>query len=120
MSQTQVRASWLQETLAGLATVSGVGYLATAYTISRWLTRGAPGPLPEAPSDRGLGWEPLECRSSDGYRLAGWAVAPPAPHGTVVLFHGLRSNRAHSLDRTLFLTRAGYRCVAFDHRAHAE
>ena len=93
MSQTQVRTSWLQETLAGLATVSGVGYLATAYTISRWLTRGAPGRLPETPSDRGLGWEPLECRSGDGYRLAGWVVSPPGPRGTVVMFHGLRSNR---------------------------
>jgi pimeloyl-ACP methyl ester carboxylesterase len=120
MSQTQPRASWLQEALAGLATVSGVGYLATAYTISRWLTRGAPGRMPETPSDRGLSWEALECHSGDGYRLAGWAVSPPGPRGTVVLFHGLRCNRVQTLDRMAFLTEAGYRCVAFDHRAHGE
>jgi alpha-beta hydrolase superfamily lysophospholipase len=38
----------------------------------------------------------------------------------VALFHGLRRNRVQALDRIAFLTAAGYRCVAFDHRAHGQ
>jgi pimeloyl-ACP methyl ester carboxylesterase len=38
----------------------------------------------------------------------------------VALFHGNRGNRAQTLQRTAFLTAAGYRCVAFDLRAHGQ
>ena len=62
----------------------------------------------------------LECTTSDGVRLAGWAITPANPRGTIAVFHGLRGNRDHVVDRILFLTRAGFRCVAFDHRAHGQ
>src|SRR5262249_3564927 len=51
---------------------------------------------------------------------AGWVVTPPRPRATVALFHGVRSNRVQTLERISFLAGAGYRCVAFDHRAHGE
>jgi pimeloyl-ACP methyl ester carboxylesterase len=38
----------------------------------------------------------------------------------VVLFHGLRGNRGRTLERIAFLVKAGYRCIAFDHRAHGQ
>jgi alpha-beta hydrolase superfamily lysophospholipase len=120
VSKLQRKLAWLKGLLAGLAAASGVGYLATAYTVSRWLTRGSrcrPHPTPDA---LGLDWGPLECRTGDGLLLKGWVVAPPAPRATVALFHGLRQNRAQALDRMALLVRAGYRCVAFDHRAHGE
>jgi alpha-beta hydrolase superfamily lysophospholipase len=115
-----VQPAWLSETLAGLAVASGVGYLAAAYSVSRWLTRPSPGRARKTPADHGLPWEPLECRTADGFRLVGWAVTPARPRGTVVLFHGIRGNREKTLGRTAFLAAAGYRCVAFDHRAHGE
>jgi pimeloyl-ACP methyl ester carboxylesterase len=37
-----------------------------------------------------------------------------------LLCHGVRNNREQTLGRTAFLTGAGYRCVAFDHRAHGQ
>jgi alpha-beta hydrolase superfamily lysophospholipase len=120
VSQAKVRASFLQELLAGLTAASGVGYLAASYTASRWLTRRAPGRPAEVPAARGLASEPLECRTEDGLRLAGWVVTPPRPRATVALFHGLRGNRGDTVGRTAFLAAAGYRCVAFDHRAHGE
>jgi alpha-beta hydrolase superfamily lysophospholipase len=40
--------------------------------------------------------------------------------GTIALFHGLRHNREKMLGRIAFLAAAGYRCLAFDHRAHGE
>lgn len=113
-------APWLGDFLARLAVVSGVGYLAAAYSVSRWLTRPSrcrprwnlhsPSPLPER----------LECRTADGFRLAGWTITPAAPRGTVALFHGLRRSREQILDRMAVLFAAGFRCVAFDHRAHGE
>src|SRR5207245_2525664 len=72
------------------------------------------------PSDYGLSWEPLHCLTADNLRLAGWVVSPAQPRGTVVLFHGVRRSRVNTLSRTAFLVAAGYRCVAFDHRAHGE
>src|SRR5262245_329164 len=120
MSQTQARATSFSEVIARLLTSSGVGCLAAAYTASRWLTRPAPGRPRSTPGDHGLDWERLDCRTADGMRLAGWCVSPSRPRATVVLFHGLHHNREQTLGRTRLLAAAGYRCVAFDHRAHGE
>ena len=120
MSKLPRNLSWLKELLASLAAASGVGYLATAYTVSRWLTRSSRGRPHPAPDTLGLDWAPLECRTADRHRLKGWVVTPPAPRATVALFHGLRQNRTQALERMALLVGAGYRCVAFDHRAHGE
>lgn len=114
------KSSWLAEMLAAGAVLSGVGYLLTAYTVSRWLTRPARGLARPTPAELGLECESALCHTADGQRLRGWVVAPPAPRGTVVLFHGMRHNRAQTLPRIAFLANAGYRCVAFDHRAHGQ
>lgn len=111
---------WLSDLFASLAMASGIGYLAAAYTVSRRMTRASPGKPPTSPHAHGLAWEPVECRTTDGIRLAGWVVTPAAAKATVVLFHGMRRTRADTLGRTAFLVNAGYRCVAFDHRAHGE
>src|SRR5438270_11508 len=103
-----------------MAAASGIGYLATAYTISRWLTRGSRARPHPTPAALGHAWEPLECHTGDRVRLRGWLVEPHAPRATVALFHGSRHNRAQTLDRVAWLAAAGYRCVAFDHRAHGE
>src|SRR5438067_1490873 len=86
------RTAWLKEWLAGLTAASGIGYLATAYTLSRWLTRRSRGKPRIPPELLGLQLEVLECRSADRLRLAGWVIAPPRPTATVALFHGLRHN----------------------------
>jgi pimeloyl-ACP methyl ester carboxylesterase len=106
--------------LARVTMASGVGYLAAAYIVSRWLTRPTHRRLELTPSAFGLSWEPLHCRTSDKVHLAGWVVEPKRPKGTVALFHGLHNTRAQTLGRTAFLVQNGYRCVAFDHRAHGE
>jgi alpha-beta hydrolase superfamily lysophospholipase len=120
VSEPRRKTSWLKEVLAGLAAASGVGYLATAYTVSRWLTRRSRARPQVTPAACGLDWQALECRTEDRVRLRGWLITPPAPRATVALFHGLRANRAQALGRVALLAGAGYRCVAFDHRAHGE
>ena len=120
MAKPRTQPTWLPGLLTNLATVSGVGYVALAYSLSRWLTRPTHRKIASTPADYGLAWEPLSCRTSDGLHLNGWVVNPPAPRATVTLFHGLRNTREQTLTRTAFLAAAGYRCVAFDHRAHGE
>ncbi len=112
--------SWFDKLWPRLAVASGVGYLAVSYGVSRWLTRRSPAKI-ELPGDLPhCTIEPLECRTTDGITLKGWHIAPPRPRATIALFHGMRLNRTHTLDRIAFLTEAGYRCIAFDHRAHGE
>ena len=94
--------------------------LTAAYRVSRWLTRGAPGRPRHTPAEYGLLGERVHCRTADGLRLVGWAVTPPRPRATVALFHDAGAGREAMLPRLGLLARAGYRCVAFDHRAHGE
>jgi uncharacterized protein len=108
--------SLFAEFLASATVMSGIGYLLTAYTVSRWLTRPSRG-RPRW-TEPGLACEDVECRTSDGLRLSGWVISPPNARGTVAIFHGQRHNRAQALSRITMLAEAGYRCVAFDHRAH--
>lgn len=112
--------TWLPEVLTRLAVASGIGYVAAAYSISRWLTRPTRSHPTIPTSDGRLLWQPETCQTADGIRLAGWVVEPPSPRATVALFHGMRFSRAQMVDRIRLLTGEGYRCVAFDHRAHGE
>jgi pimeloyl-ACP methyl ester carboxylesterase len=120
LAQTKIRRASYPELFARLALASGVGYMAAAYSISRWLTRPSRGKPASTPSDFGLTSERIHCRAADGIRLAGWVVEPSRPRASIALFHGLRGSRSHMLNRVPFLAQAGYRCVLFDHRAHGE
>jgi uncharacterized protein len=120
MMQSRYRTSWFAEALARAVVASGVGYLLASYTVSRWLTRPSRGKPRLTPAALNLPFEAVECRTDDGHRLAGWVISPPKPCGTVAVFHGIRHNRAQVLSRIAVLADAGYRCVAFDHRAHGQ
>jgi uncharacterized protein len=112
--------SWVRALVPRLTAASGIGYLATAYTVSRWLTRRSPARPTPPPEHDEYAVEQLQCRTNDGIFLQGWAFSPRQPRGTIALFHGLRGNRSTIFNRIRFLVPAGYRCVAFDHRAHGE
>lgn len=110
--------AWFDEIWPRVVVASGVGYLAFAYGVSRWLTRRAPAAIQAPTHLPHCRIDTLTCETADGVRLSGWLVEPPLPWGSVALFHGMRNNRTYVLDRIEFLTHAGYRCLAFDHRAH--
>jgi pimeloyl-ACP methyl ester carboxylesterase len=120
MNATLAKPSWLEKIWPRVTAASGVGYLATAYTVSRWLTRRSPAALQTPTHLPAVQIEVLECRTRDGILLKGWNIEPHTPRANVALFHGLRANRGRMLSRIAFLSAAGYRCVAFDHRAHGE
>jgi pimeloyl-ACP methyl ester carboxylesterase len=120
MDTTGAKTTWLEELWPRLASASGVGYLATAYLVSRWLTRRSSADLAAPTSLAGLRILPLTIETSDDVMLRGWCVEPERPRATIALFHGMRQNRAAMLERIDFLSAVGYRCIAFDHRAHGE
>ena len=121
MAATQDRSGspWMSALMA-VVMATGVGYVAAAWLASRWLTRSKRRRPEKTPADYGLPFDGITCRTPDGLRLTGWVVEPPAPRGTVAFFHGLRCTRELVLERMAIFARAGYRCVAFDHRAHGE
>jgi uncharacterized protein len=111
-------ARWLGNLAARLALASGVGYIAAAYTISRFMTRPRRKPLSSFPDEYGLNYRETILETSDQVRLSTWIVEPNYSIGTIALFHGMRHNRAQMLSRIQFLTESGFRCVVIDHRAH--
>ena len=120
MSRPRKVSRCLPDMLAELVMASGLGYLASAYTASRWLTKPTPRRLVKTPFDYNLFYENAECVTSDGEHLAGWVISPARPIGTLILCHGVRHNREQLLGRIALFAKHGYRCVAFDHRAHGE
>jgi fermentation-respiration switch protein FrsA (DUF1100 family) len=68
------------------------------------------------PSD--LPVEPVSIPSASGSLLSGWFI-PGTPHaGAVLLFHGVRDDRASMLPRARFLAQAGYAVLMIDFQAH--
>jgi pimeloyl-ACP methyl ester carboxylesterase len=120
MATTSPNTTWFDEVWPRVTAATGIGYLATAYSVSRWLTRRSPATLQSPTHLAAVTIESLECHTCDGLMLKGWHIAPARPRATIALFHGMRCDRSDTVDRIAFLTAAGYRCIAFDHRAHGE
>lgn len=77
----------------------------------------------ETPIDAGLSaWESISFVTEDGLHLQGWFIpATVSANGyTLVLVHGLSSNRSAMLDRAAFLAAHGYQTLLFDLRNHGE
>jgi len=71
----------------------------------------------------------IHIRSVDGVNLAAWWIPAQKPRGrkpaqwgtrTVLLCHGLASNKANQLDLARDLVPAGFNVLAFDFRAHGD
>jgi alpha-beta hydrolase superfamily lysophospholipase len=62
----------------------------------------------------------LRIPRSDGGEIAAWFAAGDAHRGSVLLVHGLRSDRRQMLDRARFLFAAGYSVLLIDLQAHGE
>lgn len=76
-------------------------------------------PLPvKTPKDFGLAYQDISFPASDNLRLSGWWIPAPGkkPLGTVFISHGFIHNRDQLLNRILFLNKAGYNVLSFDHR----
>jgi hypothetical protein len=116
MSRHRIFSKHLWSTLAAKATfLTGIGFVAAAYGVSRYMTGHRRRVLPALPDH-----QPVSIPTADGLRLACWLTDHPKPRGTVALFHGMRQDREFMLPRVLMLREAGYRCVNVDLRSHGQ
>ena len=86
---------------------------------------------PIAPADRavaadlartlGAGLESVSVSADDGAALQGWLFTPSRPNThSILLLHGITSNRASMTGTARLFLEAGYRTLAVDLRAHGD
>jgi pimeloyl-ACP methyl ester carboxylesterase len=108
----------LKWTLRAIAVFLAV-WLAVSFAAERIALepgRSRPG---STPARWGMPYSDVSFRTTDGLTLRGWWV-PGAEHKTIVMVHGLGSNRDEPLSRSLYLHQAGYNLLVFDLRGHGE
>lgn len=64
--------------------------------------------------------EEMEIASQSGATIAGWYLPNVEASATVLLFHPVRGNRTHMLERAKLLHGAGFAIVLIDLQAHGE
>lgn len=72
------------------------------------------------PAARGLAYDAVALRTSDGETLAGWWVPVGEPRGTVLLFHGNAGNISHRIDYLAMFHRLGYSTLIIDYRGYGK
>src|SRR5882672_719819 len=82
------------------------------------LSRPMPARIGPPPPD--LRAEVVAIPSRSGSVLAGWLCLADQPRGSVVLMHGVRSNRLSMVERARFFREQGYDVLLFDFQAHGE
>jgi hypothetical protein len=70
------------------------------------------------PASRGLAYEELALRTSDGETLVAWWVPAPEQRGTVLLFHGNAGNISHRVDYLSMFRKLGYSTLIVDYRGY--
>jgi fermentation-respiration switch protein FrsA (DUF1100 family) len=70
------------------------------------------------PSDRGLKYEDVNFKTSDGLQLHGWYVSEGLGRGVVLFFHGNAGDISHRLDSIAFFHRLGYSVFIIDYRGY--
>ena len=67
------------------------------------------------PTHWGMPYTDVDFRTADGLILRGWWI-PGDMHKTIVMVHGLGSNRDEPLSKSAYLHQAGYNLLVFDLR----
>jgi pimeloyl-ACP methyl ester carboxylesterase len=73
----------------------------------------------QTPAHWGMAYRDVSFQTSDGLTLRGWWIQG-GRHETVVMVHGLGSNRDEPLARAAYLHTAGYNLLVFDLRGAGE
>ncbi len=76
--------------------------------------------IEETPAARGLAFEAVQLRASDGTRLGAWLIPADAPKGVVLVCHGNAGNISHRLDLAIFFRKLGLSTLLFDYRGYGE
>lgn len=68
----------------------------------------------------GLSFETVSIPSESGSNLIGWLTEEKDAKGSVLLLHGIRSDRRSMVGRAEFLSAAGYNTLCIDFQGHGE
>jgi alpha-beta hydrolase superfamily lysophospholipase len=110
------RGWWLRLLHAGLALCLFAPYLFVSFNIHRFKYSSNGDPQTRL----GLTFEAVNFRARDGVSLKGWFVPSEGSHKTIVVVHGIGSNRGDLLGVAPFLHRAGFNLFLFDQRGHGD
>ncbi|HET9746824.1 MAG TPA: hypothetical protein VFP97_14005, partial [Chitinophagaceae bacterium] len=66
----------------------------------------------------GIPYDTVQLTTSKGIKLEAWYMRPDFPKGTVILFHGLNSNKGNVLGEAFEFLALGYNTMLVDARAH--
>lgn len=107
-----------------IAILALLALAATAGT-ALWIGRGLAAPAPARIGSPPPGYpaESVSIPGSAGHQLAGWLLSVPesaSPRGSILLMHGIRSDRRSMVGRARFLSKLGYHTLCLDLQAHGE
>ena len=108
-----------------------LGYVGISFLVATQVAYAQPKAITKTPADLGLSYRDVSFPSrEDHLRLRGWVIPGVLPDGqltterTIIMLHGLHSNRAALeaglLDLSGALARHGFAILAFDMRGHGQ
>lgn len=110
------RGWWLRTARMGLALCLFAPYIYATFNLHRFKYAGATDPQLGCH----LPYEDVHFRAEDGTRLSGWWIPSGTSRQTIVVVHGVGSNRGDVLAVAPFLQRAGFNVLLFDLRGHGD
>lgn len=109
------RGWWLRWLRMSVAMCLFAPYLYVSFNIHRFKYGNATNP-----QQAGLRFEAVNFKARDGVRLQGWFLPNTRAKATVIVVHGIGSNRGDLLSVAPFLHRGGFNVFLFDLRGHGE
>ena len=94
-------------------------WLASSFVAERLSMHPGREALGATPAHWGMAYSDVSFKTADGLTLRGWWI-PGQLHETVVMVHGLGSNRDEPLSRSAYLHLAGYNILVFDLRGSGQ
>lgn len=113
---TAPRGGWLRLIRTGVTLLLFAPYIYVAFNIHRF--KYTSGGTPQ--SRCSLPFQSVDFRAIDGVKLKGWYIPKTGSRRTIVVVHGIGSNRGDMLNIVPFLHRAGFNLFLFDLRGHGE
>ncbi len=110
------RGWWLRTLRMGLALCLFAPYIYATFNFHRFKYADATNPQASCK----LKYEDLDFRAADGTRLSGWWIPSRSSRKTIVVVHGVGSNRGDFLAVAPFLQRNGFNALLFDLRGHGD
>lgn len=107
---------WLRTLRIGLALMLFAPYLYATFNFHRFKYANATNPQQR----HGLRYEEVNFQANDGTKLSGWWISAKESRQTIVVVHGVGSNKGDASVVAPFLHRAGFNVLLFDMRGHGD